>query len=142
MASVTSPRPLLRSVAFAAFLVPAVAACGPSGPTAVAVQLAEWSVAPSVAKVPAGSAIFTVTNGGTQEHEMLVVRSDLAADALPVTDGAIEESAIESLGEVPETAVGATGTLRLDDLKAGHYILLCNIPGHYEQGMHADFTVE
>jgi uncharacterized cupredoxin-like copper-binding protein len=26
-------------------------------------------------------------------------------------------------------------------LKPGHYSLVCNLPGHYMAGMHADFTV-
>jgi uncharacterized cupredoxin-like copper-binding protein len=26
-------------------------------------------------------------------------------------------------------------------LPAGHYVLICNIDGHYRAGMHADFTV-
>ncbi len=26
-------------------------------------------------------------------------------------------------------------------LKKGHYALICNLPGHYQGGMHADFTV-
>jgi uncharacterized cupredoxin-like copper-binding protein len=25
------------------------------------------------------------------------------------------------------------------DLKAGHYALVCNLPGHYKAGMHVDF---
>jgi uncharacterized cupredoxin-like copper-binding protein len=27
------------------------------------------------------------------------------------------------------------------NLKKGRYVLICNIPGHYKSGMHADFTV-
>ena len=34
----------------------------------------------------------------------------------------------------------ATPTLAVE-LAAGHYVLLCNIATHYEQGMHADFDV-
>jgi uncharacterized cupredoxin-like copper-binding protein len=26
-------------------------------------------------------------------------------------------------------------------LKAGHYALICNLPGHYAAGQHIDFTV-
>jgi len=27
------------------------------------------------------------------------------------------------------------------DLKPGHYVFLCTLPGHYMQGMHVDVTV-
>ena len=26
-------------------------------------------------------------------------------------------------------------------LKKGHYVLICNLPGHYSGGMRSDFTV-
>jgi len=28
------------------------------------------------------------------------------------------------------------------DLKAGKYLLICNVPGHYGAGMWAEFTVD
>jgi len=28
------------------------------------------------------------------------------------------------------------------NLAAGHYVLMCNAPGHYKQGMYLDFTVQ
>ncbi|WP_245455931.1 sulfocyanin-like copper-binding protein [Mesorhizobium sp. M7A.F.Ca.US.008.03.1.1] len=34
-----------------------------------------------------------------------------------------------------------SGTLTVD-LKAGKYLLICNVPGHYGAGMWAEFTVE
>ena len=27
------------------------------------------------------------------------------------------------------------------DMKAGHYAVVCNLPGHYAGGMHEDFWV-
>ena len=35
---------------------------------------------------------------------------------------------------------GATKTITID-LKPGHYVLFCNLPGHYAAGMHQDFWV-
>ena len=38
--------------------------------------------------------------------------------------------------------IGANKTKRLTlNLRAGHYALICNIPGHYKARMRADFTV-
>jgi uncharacterized cupredoxin-like copper-binding protein len=90
--------------------------------------------------VPAGMVTFVLTNTGLKAHEMLVLKTDTpAADIEVGTDHRISEA--ESLGEIGETAVGATGTLTLD-LEPGHYVLACNVEKHYEQGMHIDFTVE
>lgn len=129
-------------IALCALTALAVSACSAAPvESRVAVSLSEWKVNPSIAEIPAGPVVFDVANAGTQAHEMLVVRSDAASDALPVVDGRIEESSIDSLGEVAETEAGASGTLRLEAIAKGHYILLCNVPGHYAQGMHADLIV-
>ncbi|MGZ8592899.1 MAG: plastocyanin/azurin family copper-binding protein [Actinomycetota bacterium] len=44
------------------------------------------------------------------------------------------------IDEVEEIAPGTSATLNLD-LDAGTYAVLCNLPGHYANGMHAAFTV-
>ena len=31
--------------------------------------------------------------------------------------------------------------VRLVTLAPGHYVVICNLPGHYASGMHADLTV-
>jgi uncharacterized cupredoxin-like copper-binding protein len=72
-------------------------------------------------------------------------RTDLAADALPVNtaeDKAEEEQAGRVLGEIePEDLPPGKSAEMTLDLTAGHYVLLCNIKGHYRLGMHTDFTV-
>lgn len=128
------------------------AACGSSGvssapssaPSAaaasVAVDLSEWKVVPATATAAAGSVTFAVANKGTMIHEFVVVKTDLKADALPVVDNKIDESTLTPVDEIEDIAAAATPTLTVD-LAAGHYVLLCNIETHYEQGMRADFDV-
>lgn len=106
----------------------------------VAVELSEWKVVPSPATASAGSLTFAVKNAGTQAHEFVVVKTDLKADALPVVDHKIDESTLTPVDEIENIAAAATPTLSID-LDAGHYVLLCNVETHYEQGMHADFDV-
>jgi uncharacterized cupredoxin-like copper-binding protein len=106
----------------------------------VAVELSEWKVVPSPATASAGSVTFAVKNAGTQVHEFVVVKTDLKADALPVVDNKIDESTLTPVDEIEDIAAAATPTLSVD-LDAGHYVLLCNIETHYEQGMRADFDV-
>ena len=45
-----------------------------------------------------------------------------------------------NVGEIGDLQPGETKTLSLN-LKAGHYALICNLPGHYKLGQHADLTV-
>jgi uncharacterized cupredoxin-like copper-binding protein len=118
----------------------AAASASAAGGAPVAVELSEWKVVPSPATASAGSLTFAVKNAGTQTHEFVVVKTDLKADALPVVDHKIDESTLTPVDEIEDIAAGATPTLSVD-LDAGHYVLLCNIETHYEQGMHADFDV-
>jgi uncharacterized cupredoxin-like copper-binding protein len=124
---------------------------GGGGGGSVDVALAEWSVTPSQATAPAGDVTFTVTNDGTEPHEFLVIRSDLAPDALPVDDeGRVPEDEVDIIDEIEPFAADSTEEITLD-LEAGSYVLICNIvelpPGeepesHYENGMFTAFTVE
>jgi uncharacterized cupredoxin-like copper-binding protein len=115
---------------------PAQSAAGGS----IAVELSEWKVVPASATAVAGPVSFAVTNKGTQVHEFVVVKTDTKASALPVVDNKIDESTLTPVDEIEDIAVGASPTLDVT-LDAGHYVLLCNIETHYEQGMGADFDV-
>lgn len=92
----------------------------------------------SPASVPAGPVTFTLKNTGTKEHEMIVLKTDTPPAELAVTNHRVSED--DSLGEVPETKEGSTGSVTLD-LKPGKYVLACNVKKHYEKGMYAAFTV-
>lgn len=120
--------------------------------TRVDVTVSEFHVVPAAARAPAGRVMFAVTNTGTELHEFVVVRTDLAPDALPTeADGSFNEDAasVDVLGEIPEFAPGPTYLLTLD-LTAGHYVLLCNrveVEGgetvaHYHEGMRTSFSID
>ncbi len=82
-------------------------------------------------KVAAGKVTFKMRNEGTVEHELVVFKG---AGPLVIKNFKGVEAG-RWLGEVSETAPGKAGTLTLT-LKAGKYLLACNIPGHYQLGMH------
>jgi len=93
----------------------------------------------------AGDVSFRVTNRGTVPHEFVVFGTDAAANNLPLgDDGAVNEDAasmhnvIDSGGDI---APGHSATFHAN-LPAGHYVVVCNLPGHYKLGMHTDFTVK
>ena len=73
------------------------------------------------ATASAGSTTFDVTNTGTVAHEFIVVKTDLAADKLPTTNGDVAEDQLTISGQIEEVAPGGTQSLVVD-LAAGHYV--------------------
>lgn len=108
---------------------------------AVEVTLKQWAVEPGSSTVAAGEVTFTVSNAGAAPHEFAIVRSDLNPEGLPTADGAVDENRVEVVGRIDQFPGGETMETTLT-LQAGSYVLICNIPAHYDLGMRAAFTVE
>ena len=47
---------------------------------------------------------------------------------------------LEPVDEVEDIAPGTSASLSLD-LEPGTYAVICNLPGHYANGMHTTFAV-
>lgn len=99
--------------------------------------LKEYSIAPQPSEVAAGRVAFKVRNAGSIKHEFVVLRTDKKASDLLKGNEADEAG---NVGEIGNLQPGQTKTLSLN-LKSGHYALICNLPGHYKLGQHADLTV-
>ncbi|MEA2410330.1 MAG: hypothetical protein QOC77_891 [Thermoleophilaceae bacterium] len=129
-----------KSDSRAAPVAPAVAAApaAPATPGKIGVSVKEFSVNPSATQAPAGRVTFNVKNTGTIPHEMVVLQTDKPAGSLLKGARADETG---NLGETGDLAPGASKTVSVK-LKAGHYALICNLPGHYSAGQHIDFTVK
>lgn len=115
---------------------------GTSGGGGVGVTLADYSVTLDSTSLSAGDVTFNVTNDAGQVHEFVVVKTDLAEDALPLVEGDVDEESTEisPVDEIEDIEPGTSPSLAAT-LEAGSYVALCNLPGHYGQGMHASFTV-
>lgn len=103
----------------------------------------EWAVGVSANEAKAGDVKFTMKNAGTIPHEFIVVKTDFAPGEIPLgSNNRFDEEGegVEAIGEIPEWEPGTTGTVTLK-LPAGKYQLLCNIAGHYKNGMYVPFTV-
>ena len=115
----------------------------PSG-TPVNVLLDDFRVRQDAAVVPAGTVSFRILNQGPTTHELIVVRTDRAPDKLPLQrDGlTVNEDApgVDLLDEVEGLDIDDRETLALR-LAPGHYVLYCNLEGHYLGGMHEALTV-
>jgi uncharacterized cupredoxin-like copper-binding protein len=124
----------------------AIAGCGGSsdakpaterGGDPVAATLNEWKVSTSSPKATAGKVTFDARNTGATPHELVVIRTDKPAASLGKGARVPEKG---NVGETGDLAPGASKRVTLT-LKPGHYALICNLPGHYVQGMHTDLTV-
>ena len=119
---------------------------------AVHVTLQEFAVVPDSDSTEAGDVTFDVTNEGPDDtHEFVVIRTDLAPDALPTSaDGSVDEEGegVEVVDELEDVEVGDSRDLTID-LDAGSYVLICNVveedegktEAHYKLGMRTAFTV-
>jgi hypothetical protein len=107
----------------------------------VSVALEDFSVTPDPASVPHGEITFAAQNLGATPHELLVVRTDLAADALPVDGAEVDESGLDIVVRLSDISAGMSVAGEAD-LEPGSYVLICNVPGHYALGMAASFTLE
>jgi len=97
---------------------------------------------PTPASAPAGEVTFEVTNSGSEEHEFVVVQTDLALDDLPFDEAADEviEDELTVVDEIESLMPGETKTLTVT-LESGGYALICNLEGHFRKGMRSAFTV-
>ncbi|HZP28414.1 MAG TPA: sulfocyanin-like copper-binding protein [Acidimicrobiia bacterium] len=134
------------------FSVPAIlfaaraGAMTPKTPAAtVKVDENEFTISASAATVPAGRVRFVVHNTGHVKHELVVLRTNASATTVPLSgkSGRTVENGrgVKDVGEVENIKGGAVKSNTLK-LAPGHYVLECNLSGHYMAGMRAEFQVQ
>jgi uncharacterized cupredoxin-like copper-binding protein len=112
----------------------------------VAVSLSEMELLVSSDTAPAGEVAFEVKNAGDLPHELVIVRTEVDAAELPVEDVKVVEDELDVVARTDHLPAGGAATLTAQ-LDAGHYVLICNLSGHYEAsqfgpGMRANFEVQ
>jgi uncharacterized cupredoxin-like copper-binding protein len=135
----------IRWAALAWVLAISATSCGGSGSGAgatgdVVVTLKDFSLTATPGTFSAGDIAFGIQNDGPSAHEFVILRTDDAPDALPVENGVIPEDQIDLVDEAEDIAPGTDTSLSVN-LQPGSYVLVCNLPAHYEAGMRAAFTV-
>jgi hypothetical protein len=95
--------------------------------------------------LPAGLTTLAIFSAGPTMHELNVVRTDRAAKDLPLAaDGTVDDqnshSDFDHLDEAEGIDIGQHRNMTLN-LSPGHYVLYCNMEGHYQAGMATAFTV-
>ena len=128
------------SAGFAMLWLALLAAC--SSANAVDVQYKGYTIVLNRATVKTGDIVFNLGNkDGQVLHQFAIVQTDQPADKLPLgADSKVDETGLKIVNRVDKIDVGQSSALTAN-LAPGHYVLMCNIVGHYQLGMHADFTV-
>jgi uncharacterized cupredoxin-like copper-binding protein len=90
-----------------------------------------------------GEVKFAIDNQGALKHEFVIIKTDLDPAALPQENGVVDEhnDQLKVIDEDEDIEPGARSSLSAD-LEPGKYVLICNISGHYQLGMHAPLTVQ
>lgn len=123
-----------------------------AGTAPVTASVKEWTILVGTGDTDrsAGTITFNVNNEGPKhKHEFVIIKTDLAASALPTKpDGSVDETGagIQVIGEIAEFDVGKTESKSFT-LTAGKYVFVCNvveeqptadmggIGAHYKLGM-------
>jgi uncharacterized cupredoxin-like copper-binding protein len=109
----------------------------------VKVTLSEFKIVAAKTAFTPGSIEFDAKNAGKIPHELAILKTDLAASALPTDAGKADESKGQMIGRINENSLkkgkSKKQTFKLD---AGKYLLICNLVGHYQGGMTAAIEVK
>jgi uncharacterized cupredoxin-like copper-binding protein len=130
---------------FAAAILPACARSGrPTAGRTVDILERDFHIS-GPSSIPAGGAIdLHIRNEGPSTHELVVVRTDLAAPNLPLQlDGLTineESPLLHAVDEDSDIPMRTSADLVVH-LAPGHYVLFCNLEGHYLGGMHLSLEV-
>jgi uncharacterized cupredoxin-like copper-binding protein len=103
------------------------------------VTLRDFAITMDPTTLADGDVTITATNEGPSVHEFEVFRGQ-GGDDLPVASGVADTSGLDLVDELEDIAPGTSGRLDLQ-LQPGTYALICNLPSHYQRGMHITFTV-
>lgn len=85
-----------------------------------------------------GKATVVAKNVGAAPHELVILKTDKPAGSLGSGATAAETGKV---GEIANVGAGQAKQTKVK-LETGHYALICNVPGHYAAGMHADLNVK
>jgi uncharacterized cupredoxin-like copper-binding protein len=128
--------------AFGGLALLGFAASASDVPQTVKATLLSNSIQLDTRNVKPGPVTFDVNNASDDKmtHELVVLKTDLADGALPVRKRRVAEEKFRKIGEVEDVAPGESKKL-IVKLAPGHYVILCNKPGHYSMGMHTSLVV-
>jgi len=119
---------------------------GASGGKTVEIKMGDYFFAPKDGSAQAGPTVIEAPNEGSVEHELVVFKTNMDPAKLPTeASGGVDEEKLdevaEEAGEVADVESGETKSENFK-LTPGKYVIFCNLPGHYAQGMYGTITVK
>jgi uncharacterized cupredoxin-like copper-binding protein len=117
-----------------------------SGPTGdIQASTVEYKIAMPMTLKP-GKHTIGLVNHGTIAHELVLFKTALPANKLPLKpSGDVNEESpqLTSVGDSGEPLkAGGSESFHTAALSPGHYVAVCNLPGHYRLGMKLNLTVQ
>jgi uncharacterized cupredoxin-like copper-binding protein len=110
----------------------------------VRVEAKDFTLTLSASTWPAGAVRIRFDNRGPDTHELLMFETGRPAATLPMRlDGSsVDEDSPRLIQVLDEqgTPPGESQTVTVN-LAPGHYVVLCNMSGHYMAGMREEVTV-
>ena len=143
------------ALALAGLAALAFAGADEGGDGVFAAEARDGEVAIESASIVRGRQVVEVANAGTVEHELVVVRTDRAADEIPVGLNGVSVSLAgrpvigedhaaaghdHATGEVLGMLPGESRRYQVD-LAPGRYVVLCQTDNHYLEGERTSFEV-
>jgi uncharacterized cupredoxin-like copper-binding protein len=121
------------------------AAGGASGGKSLEIKMGDYYFDPKDGTAEAGQTTIEAPNEGDVEHELVVFKSNKNPADLPTeANGGVDEEKLdkeaEEAGEIADVEAGDTKSEEFN-LTPGKYVIFCNLPGHYAQGMYGTLTV-
>jgi uncharacterized cupredoxin-like copper-binding protein len=121
------------------------AAGGGTGAT-LEIKMGDFYFSPAGATASAGKTTIEAPNEGSVEHELVLFKTNMDPAKLPTeANGEVDEEKLdevaEEAGEIADVEAGDTKAEKFN-LKPGTYVMFCNLPGHYAQGMYGTVTVK
>jgi uncharacterized cupredoxin-like copper-binding protein len=104
------------------------------------VDISDFKLVTDHPAIAAGHIVVGIRNHASMLHELVVIKTDLAPDQLPVDGATAKAKEDGKVGELLNIAGGASRKLVLE-LTPGKYVLICNIAGHYQLGMRVELEV-
>lgn len=92
--------------------------------------------------VEPGQFRFELSNANAEPHDLVLVRTERDPANLPVRENRVDLAlAGEVIGEIEPLPPGDSAATDAIPLESGKYVILCNVPGHYEEGMYYELSV-
>ncbi|HWP32380.1 MAG TPA: plastocyanin/azurin family copper-binding protein [Solirubrobacterales bacterium] len=119
---------------------------GGGGGKRLEIKMGDYFFSPASGTTTAGKTVIEAPNEGAVEHELVLFKTNMDPAKLPTeAGGGVDEEKLDEIaeeaGEVPDVEAGETKSGKFD-LTPGRYVIFCNLPGHYAQGMYGTLTVK